>query len=331
MPDEEPTPSIAEAALDAEDMGLPPPSLARDGPAVAGMGVLFLASIGLALAFSFTFLSQNVRAFQDPESLANPIIYLVIVVIFTLVILAIAKWGKRIIIKYVILASVLMTVYYVAAPLLSTVMSGGLSELGPASILGGVIAVGVTALLWFYPEWYVIDVAGILVAAGAAGIFGISFGIIPCLVLLIAFAVYDAIAVYRTKHMLDLADSVLELRLPIMFVVPKHRGYSFLEETRKIKNPGPDDKPEKREAMFMGLGDLVMPTILVVSALQFGHAGWGILPSLGAAIGTLAGFGVLMGYVLKGRPQAGLPLLNGGALVGFLAGVYWATGSLVFW
>jgi presenilin-like A22 family membrane protease len=83
--------------------------------------------------------------------------------------------------------------------------------------------------------------------------------------------------------------------------------------------------------MFMGLGDLVMPTILVVSALQFSQPGWNGLPSIGAAIGTLVGYAVLMGYVLKGRPQAGLPLLNGGSLVGFLTGVYAATGSLRFW
>ena len=34
--------------------------------------------------------------------------------------------------------------------------------------------------------------------------------------------------------MLDLADSVLELHLPIMLVVPKHRDYSFLEERSRM-------------------------------------------------------------------------------------------------
>ena len=83
--------------------------------------------------------------------------------------------------------------------------------------------------------------------------------------------------------------------------------------------------------MFMGLGDLVMPTILVISAPQFAAPAWGVLPALGAAVGTLVGFAVLMGFVLKGNPQAGLPLLNGGAIVGFLAGVFKATGSIRFW
>lgn len=314
-----------------EEPPRPRADLRRDGPAVAFMGVLFLVSIALAMGFSFTFLSQNVRAFADPNSLLNAPIYLGIVVLFTVLILLIAKYGKRVLIKWIVLGSVLLTVYYVAAPLLGTVMdhAGPPFGVGIAGVIGAVLALGVTALLWFYPEWYVIDLAGILVAAGAAGIFGISFGIIPSLVLLIAFAIYDAIAVYRTKHMLDLADSVLELRLPIMFVVPKTRGYSFLEETRKIKTPGPDDKPEKREAMFMGLGDAVIPGVLVVSALTFlvapdvpdvtvlGLPG-GVVVALATLLGSLLGFCALMYFVLKGNPQAGLPLLNGGAILGFL-------------
>jgi presenilin-like A22 family membrane protease len=74
-----------------------------------------------------------------------------------------------------------------------------------------------------------------------------------------------------------------------------------------------------------------MPTILVVSALQFSHPDWNGMPALGAAVGTLVGYAVLMGYVLKGRPQAGLPLLNGGSIVGFLTGLYAATGTIRFW
>jgi presenilin-like A22 family membrane protease len=317
---------VTNPAIDATETGSPGVSLRRDGPAVVFMAVLFLLSIGFAMAFSFTFLDQNVRAFSDPESLLNAPIYLGIVVVFTVAILLIAKYGKRVIIKYIVLASVLMTVYYVAAPLLGMVLdrTGPPFGVGTSGVLGAAIALGLTALLWFYPEWYVIDVVGVLVAAGAAGIFGISFGLIPSLVLLIAFAIYDAIAVYRTKHMLDLADSVLELRLPIMFVVPKTRGYSFLEETRKIRNPEPGDAPEKREAMFMGLGDAVIPGVLVVSSLTFldpvsimGLQG-PVVVAVATLLGSLAGFGALMYFVLKGNPQAGLPLLNGGAILGFL-------------
>ena len=320
-----------------------PVSLRRDGPALAGMGALFLISIALAMGFSFTFLDQNIRAFEDPESLANPLIYLAIVVVFTIIILAIVKYGKRWIIKYIILGSVLLTIFYVVSPLLATFLTGFGSPpfgLGASGVIGGIAAVGLTALLWFFPEWYVIDLVGVMVAAGAAGIFGISFGILPSLILLVAFAVYDAIAVYRTKHMLDLADSVLELRLPIMFVVPKTRGYSFLEETRRVGKDAPEEaKKEPREAMFMGLGDAVIPGVLVVSALTFLDPNVPPVAGLPAPLfvafvtlaGSFVGFSLLMYFVMKGRPHAGLPLLNGGAILGFLFALLPVYGAAPLW
>jgi presenilin-like A22 family membrane protease len=37
-------------------------------------------------------------------------------------------------------------------------------------------------------------------------------------------------------------------------------------------------------------------------------------------VGTLAGLVILLWMVLKGRAHAGLPLLNGGAISGYLVG-----------
>ena len=39
-------------------------------------------------------------------------------------------------------------------------------------------------------------------------------------------------------------------------------------------------------------------------------------------LGSVVGFFILMIFVLSGRPQAGLPLLNGGAIVGYLLGAF---------
>ena len=39
--------------------------------------------------------------------------------------------------------------------------------------------------------------------------------------------------------------------------------------------------------------------------------------ALSVLAGTLVGFAVLMTFVIKGRPQAGLPLLCSGAILGF--------------
>jgi presenilin-like A22 family membrane protease len=80
----------------------------------------------------------------------------------------------------------------------------------------------------------------------------------------------------------------------------------------------------------MGMGDLIMPSILVVSANVFFLKGPRIfgfinLPALGAMAGSLAGLVVLLHFVNSGKPQAGLPPLNGGTIIGFAAGFLLAT------
>src|SRR5436189_217630 len=143
------------------------------------------------------------------------------------------------------------------------------------------------------------------------------------ILLLIALAFYDAWAVYRTKHMITLADELTSQRLPILLVIPKKAGYSFRQQ-KSLKEQVASG--EEREAMFVGLGDLIIPGILAVSAFTFssaaGRSFLGVLPNgiiaFGTVLGSLVGFMVLMRYVLKGNPQAGLPLLNGGALLGFI-------------
>jgi len=123
--------------------------------------------------------------------------------------------------------------------------------------------------------------------------------------------------------MITLADELTSQKLPILLVIPKKPGYSFREQKRLKEQLAAG---EEREAMFVGLGDLIIPGILSVSALTFmppsGGAFLGLLSNewiaIGTVLGSVIGFLVLMRFVLKGNPQAGLPLLNGGAVLGFL-------------
>jgi presenilin-like A22 family membrane protease len=200
-----------------------------------------------------------------------------------------------------------------------------------------------------YPEWYVIDAAGVLMGAGAAGLFGINFGVLPAILLLVVLAVYDAISVYGTEHMLTLAEGVMDLKIPVLLVVPTSLSFSMRELGEPVADEGngleasagdtaaertdepegdADPDPLAREALFIGLGDAVVPTVLVASGGFFLRRRTGTLveglalnlPALGGMVGTMAGLLGLMDRVLQGRPHAGLPLLNGGAVLGYLAG-----------
>ncbi|MDI6888650.1 MAG: presenilin family intramembrane aspartyl protease PSH [Methanocellales archaeon] len=262
----------------------------------------------LALLLTPQMIAHEMQAFEDPQSVWNPIWYMGLILLFTLATLFIIKLKLRWVFRAFIMLAIWSTLWIVLFGLLIFASPLEISVIG--SLLGASI---LTVLVYKFPEWYVIDVTGVLIGAGVTAIFGISLAIAPTLLLLIGLAVYDAVAVYKTKHMIALAEGMMELRLPVIFVVPKRRGYSFLKD---------EPKKGERGAYFMGLGDAVIPSILVVSAKVFTVPPMGFLnlPALGTIIGTLIGFGVLAKFVAKGKPQPGLPFLNTGAIIGFTVG-----------
>src|SRR5213079_37339 len=302
----------------------------REIPSIAAMAILLISSQLVAIALSPLFYEAKFQAFPSPQDVTNTVVYLIMILVFTAVILGLVRYRRQNLAKYVILASIFVTLAFVLLlPVLIAVdyATGGTLDVNLLGIVSTLLSFGLAAGLVFlllkFPEWYVVDTIGFITAAGVTAILGISFGILPAVLLLIALAFYDAWAVYRTKHMITLADELTSQRLPILLVIPKKAGYSFRQQ-KSLKEQVASG--EEREAMFVGLGDLIIPGILAVSAFTFssavGRSFLGVLPNgiiaFGTVLGSLVGFMVLMRYVLKGNPQAGLPLLNGGALLGFI-------------
>lgn len=279
-------------------------------------GLILIVQI-LALFLSAPMEVSGMQTFEDPTNISNSIYYIVMILGFTLFVLIAIKKNIKWIISLVIYFAIVSTLYYVFLALFSLFPT--LSDF--AVIASLLISVGMTVLLYKYPEWYVINIIGVCIAGGVSALIGISLSVIPVVILLLLLAIYDAISVYKTKHMIAMAEGIMDLKLPILFVIPKHSSYSFLKENFK--------EGEQREAFFMGLGDAVMPTLLVVSANVFMQNGGGIsYPVVGAVLGTLAGYLVLAMLVMKGKPQAGLPFLNSGVILGFFAGVLLSGASL---
>jgi presenilin-like A22 family membrane protease len=341
--------------------------------AVATLSLFVLVQLG-SLALVQPFMDAGYQTVEDPSDPTNSLLYLGAILVATVVMLAAMRFGvDRLLQGLILFAAVFLSFYVFTVVIPPVVTVAGLNLLAVAAALalgGGLVA---------YPEWYVIDAAGVVMGAGAAGLFGISFGLLPAIVLLVVLAVYDAISVYGTEHMLTLASGVMDLRLPVVLVVPLTLSYSFLEDSgpETLENDGdgegnddgdatgpdadeadddpdtsdasekgssdPDDLPDAedpldRDAFFIGLGDAVIPTILVASAAFFRPGGAPLLdvpglavtlPALGAMVGTLAGLLVLLWMVLKGRAHAGLPLLNGGAIAGYVIGTVLAGVALV--
>jgi len=362
------------------------------------VGIFLLVQLG-ALAF----VELTPDSLQETEDGGDPTLSLALVVAMlgmTVVMLVALRYGGQSVLRaFILLASVYISFFalnvLVPSPYTPTV--GG--ETVPVLALAG--AIGIGAALYVYPEWYVLDTAGVVMGVGAAGLFGVNFGILPTVVLLSVLAVYDAISVYGTEHMLTLASGVMEMRVPVVLVVPLSLSYSFLDadppdavesdtdepvsgsdggdgdegSATDGAGVGPDGKqgevtaaeldalapdgiaeldPNRvaaldasvleavdettrealeaaapdRDAMFIGLGDAIIPTVLVASAAFYVEtdpvvSAFGIpasLPALTAMAGTLTGLVALLWLVTRGRAHAGLPLLNGGAIAGYLLG-----------
>jgi presenilin-like A22 family membrane protease len=360
--------------------------------------IFLLVQLG-ALALVEPFKAAGLQAVENPQDPTNSLVYVGAILVATLLMLAAIRLDVEGLIRALVVFSGAYLAWYVfgvVVPPVVTVQS--------FNVLALLLALGLGVALYAYPEWYVIDGAGIVMGASAAGLFGISFGLLPALLLLTVLAVYDAVSVYGTEHMLTLASGVMDLKIPIVLVVPLSLSYSYLDaETpnptgevdgdegasegtdpasgaeddadgaavaddavsvaadgavdpdagvgaqasgiddgpagdRDDGTDEPDDgaddtaeapDPMDRDALFIGLGDAVIPTVLVASAAffapgdvpSFGIPGIAMnLPALLAMVGTLVGLTVLLRMVLKGRAHAGLPLLNGGAIAGYLVG-----------
>ncbi len=222
-------------------------------------------------------------------------------------------------------------------------------------------AVLVAGALVVYPEWYVIDATGIIMGAGAAALFGISFGLLP------AARPVDCARSIRcdqclgTEHMLTLASGVMDLRVPVVLVIPMTLSYSYLDAT--TPNPTAEDEtsddsaaanddteattgtgeadesddvhadPLERDALFIGLGTRYsVDTRRQRRVLRLIGRTVSVRRSVASADRdgrTFAGLFALLWLVLKGRAHAGLPLLNGGTIGGYIVGALAAGISLV--
>jgi presenilin-like A22 family membrane protease len=282
---------------------------------ILGMLAIFLGVQFVALLLVPLFPS-NYEAFGNPNSPINPLIYIFMLLVMTAIILALVKYGLGKVIKVIFLAAVFISLSFVLLPVIFLIVPDINLALAGAVAVAGFL----DALLIVKPEWYVVNIVGFVVGCGAAVILGISLGILPALMLLSILAIYDAISVYKTKHMVSLAEGVVPLNLPVLFVIPKRRDFKMAELSEK---PLTEDG-EERDAMFMGVGDAVIPTVLVVSAIAFlpPHSFYfydaNDLVALGTLVGSVIGFVLLMRQVMNGKPQAGLPFLNGGAILGYL-------------
>ena len=282
-----------------------------------GTYALAVLSMLLGLLAAPELASQGLQAYEDPESGVNVLYFGGAVAAGTIGILLVQRLGYG---KTLFRLLFLGIFGYEAAILAFVFLPGG-------GLVAGAVGLGLFLALWFYPEWYVVDAAGVMLCAAIVAIIGIS--LVPGLVLaiLIGMAVYDAYSVYVSGHMQSLVDGSLDLAIPMAFVLPRSPAFSLLS----VGSIG-DLTEEEGGASLLGYVDAVIPGMMAVSAGQFLDGAPTLLaaapylnaPALGALLGGIvgtAGLHVLLSKLEGAQPALIVlnPAVVGGYLIGALA------------
>ena len=142
------------------------------------------------------------------------------------------------------------------------------------------------------------NLAAVLATAGVGVIFGISLSPLPVILFLLFLSVYDYISVFKTKHMVEMAE----------FIVKK--DLAFTVTAKEII-----DGKERR--IDLGTGDLIAPVILEVSTLAY----MPFSATIFVFIGAVASLAVFLFLVWKKKlVLPALPPLVFGMLVFLLLG-----------
>jgi presenilin-like A22 family membrane protease len=189
------------------------------------------------------------------------------------------------------------------------IFSGGVLLLG--AWIPGILPMLIMAFLivwWFKkPSILIQDICIVLGIAGVGSVLGLTIAPETMVILLIVFSIYDFIAVFKTKHMVQMAKAMIESKAILGLVVPP--------DINSFKGTMGDVKPGGK-FLVLGGGDIVFPLLLCSSLVATG-----ILNSLIVAVFSLIGLFFSFLFFVKQKRRRAIPALPPIALfsiIGFL-------------
>ncbi len=278
--------------------------------------IIFVASSLFAIYVSQQLIIQDagIKATSTTGGIGNVLIFIPLIIVFSFVVIFLARKKRVRFLKWIFILMVTYVVFYVSLIISVPIAAYFANTLFEFNVISLAILI-ILPLLFLYllafrNEWYVVDASGIMLVAGVSSVWGVIVGIWAAVALLIIFAVYDYISVYKTKHMIALAEAAVDENLPLLFVIPSRRGTKLNDITFAGRG--------EHGAMMLGFGDIAMPSILVVSAFTYSYPVNWFYFVLFTMVGVLAAMTVLF-FTNVEKPAPGLPYINTGAILGFLA------------
>lgn len=261
---------------------------------------LFVITQVLGLYVGNYLIEQGIRTVivsEDPNAIENGVALIAWIIGFTIILIATIRLVTENILYIILKALESLAIFGSAIIVMLPFNPTDLAAFGLALILVVLrVVVGKSVVLR--------NTTSIIAAAGAGALIGASVGAIPILVFLLLMAAYDFIAVFKTRHMVELAKSITTKNLSFTFAMP-----TVEEVVKKGK------KELVRGHQFeLGTGDMVVPLAFAVSILAEASTKiifpYGFIPAFGVLAVSLLGiaFTVHKASLKKGTALPALPV-----------------------
>ncbi|MBI2573165.1 hypothetical protein HYV86_04870 [Candidatus Woesearchaeota archaeon] len=223
------------------------------------------------------------------------------------------------------------------------------------SVLPAFIALGLALILgiWkiFFPNIWVHNATELLLYGGLAAIFVPLLNLFSVSILLILIGIYDAYAVWKSKHMITLAQETTNAKVFAGLFIPygkdnkngfgkeksseskhvdgdkhhseKNRSTLKVAENKHESAKNPLPPPKESRTAILGGGDIAFPLLFAGVILK----DMGLWQSLIIPVFALVGLGLLLWYGKQNKFYPAMPFIGAGCFVGL--GVVWLIQLLI--
>ena len=157
------------------------------------------------------------------------------------------------------------------------------------------------------------NVGVILGIAGIGALAGLSVSPTIAVFFLVALSFYDILAVYKTKHMIELAKNMLESGAAFGFLIPS--GFKGFFSNKKEAHARAGD-----QFMILGSGDTAVPLILASSLVKTSLT-QAVIVGLFSVAGLFATHLIFLNQK-KRAPMAALPPIATLSIIGYLTAIF---------
>ncbi len=207
------------------------------------------------------------------------------------------------------------TWFFIAIVIALTIAFSAFTIEGVAFVLALVLG----AWKLFRPNFWVQNLTELFIYGGLAAIFVPLFNLFSVVMLMILIAGYDAYAVWKSKHMIMLAQSQAKAKMFAGLLIPYKMG--SVGKMGKVVKGKAKQVVEQRTAILGG-GDIGFPLIFAGVVLKE----MGVWQSLVIPFFAMAALGLLLYKADEKKFYPAMPFISAGCFLGLA--VVWAVGLM---